>query len=60
MSNICWCSIFDAYLEAQVLWFYEFWFFEGIGGQMCDKVEILIHISKPKSFLFVGFDFLEV
>ena len=43
---MCWCSIIDAYLEAQELWFCGFWFFEGIGGQMCVDVECLMHILK--------------
>ena len=48
--------MFEAYFEAQGLCFCEFWQFEGVEGQMCADVPLLMH----KNFIFVicGFWFL--
>jgi hypothetical protein len=47
--------MFEAYFEAQVLCFCEFWQFEGVGGERCADIKCLRHILKPKSFVFVIF-----
>lgn len=41
---------FDAYFEAQKLYFCDFWFVEGVESQMYVDVEFFMHILKPKSF----------
>jgi hypothetical protein len=35
--------------------FCEFWFLEGVGGQVCANVEYLMHVLKHKCYSFVGF-----
>lgn len=38
---------FDAYFEAQKLYFCDFWFVKGVGSQMYVDFELFICILKP-------------
>lgn len=50
----------DAYIEAQVLCFYGFWFLEAEEVEMCVKFQLLIHILKPKGLIFMVCELLDV
>ena len=52
--------MFDAYFGAQKLYFCGFLYFEGVQGHVCVDVTCMMHILKPKSYVFVNFGFLEM
>lgn len=47
-SNVWWRSLFDTHFKTQEPYFLRLGVLEGLGGQMCLGVHLLMHIVNPK------------